>query len=61
MNAGDKVIWKANDGQKCMCKIVAIFKVEDSVNKKEVGEMCYKIDFNGEILHVSINDIEPMA
>lgn len=51
MKAGDKVIWTSQVGEKFECSIMAIFVIEDAVNKSMIGEKVYRLSCDGNTFH----------
>lgn len=52
MKAGDKLIWTSDKGKEVECEIVAVFIIEDALNKNIVGEKVYRITNDGFDFHV---------
>lgn len=62
MKAGDKCIWidEGHGGVKRNAKVLAVFKIEDAVNKSIIGKTLYHLDVNGYDVRVFEDDIELM-
>lgn len=60
MKAGDKVIWKANDTQTYECDIIAVYRVEDAINKSMLGKRVFRVSYNGHDFHAVEGQLKPI-
>lgn len=58
MKAGDKVIWTTQDGDELECEIIAVFSVEDAVNKSMIGEKVYRLMLGEHTFHTLGNTLK---
>lgn len=60
MKAGEKVNWKANNIQTYKCEIIAVYRVEDAMNKRILGKRVFRIAHGDIDFHVFEEQLEPI-
>lgn len=60
MKAGDKVIWTDGRNNERLCEIVAVFNVDDAINKNIVGDKVYRVTCDGFDFHALAKDLRPL-
>lgn len=52
------VYWKTKSGEVLKCKIVAVFTIDDAINKSAIGQKVYRIESEGHDVHGLRDDLQ---